>query len=178
MKNFKLISIFVLSLAVMQLSSCSSDDDSGSGGGDAPAGKVTAKIDGQDFESFGSGAQSGGVFTVTPNSAVLNGIDLNGNAIVITILTNNLQEQAYDMDDANAITVTGAYTRVDTNDPFNPDSYAAPYMNSGDVGTITITELTDTNVKGTFEFSPRNQADDTDIVEITDGSFNLEISGS
>lgn len=167
----------ILFLAVAGIA-CSSDDDGGAGGGSASNGQVVASIDGQGFESFSNtGGQSGGNAIRIDNgnvtSIIVTGIDLEGQSIILTMNSETLAVGSYDLSDANNIAFTASYTRVDTQ-TFQSTSYLAPFENSGDVGTITIDALTETNIQGTFEFMAANQNDANDTVSVTNGSFNLD----
>lgn len=46
------------------------------------------------------------------------------------------------------------------------------YVSKGNSGTITFTDVSDTNVEGTFEFTLYNENDENDVIIITDGRFN------
>ena len=46
------------------------------------------------------------------------------------------------------------------------------YTSKENSGTVTFTEVSDTNVAGTFEFTLYNENDETDIIKITKGKFN------
>ncbi len=172
----KIKSIFAISMMLIAISftSCSSDDDSSGGGSEAGEGEVIARVNGNSFQSISQGTV--GRITVSGGTEFLQitAINLNGEAMTIQVTRPVIEETSYDFDDANNISAVATYTIVDTS-TFQSTSYAAPFMNSGDVGTITITERTDTNIKGTFEFMSRNQDDDTDTLNVTEGSFNLAL---
>ncbi|ARN78077.1 hypothetical protein BST97_08745 [Nonlabens spongiae] len=174
MKKIKSIFAISMMLIAISLTSCSSDDDSSGGGSEAGEGEVIARVNGSSFQSISQGT----VGRITANGGTeflqITAINLNGEAMTIQVTRPVIEETSYDFDDANSITAVATYTIVDTS-TFESTSYAAPYMNSGDVGTITITERTATNIKGTFEFTARNQDDDTDTLNVTDGSFNLAL---
>jgi hypothetical protein len=46
------------------------------------------------------------------------------------------------------------------------------YLSKENSGSITFTEVSDTNVAGAFEFTLYNENDETDIIKITKGRFN------
>jgi hypothetical protein len=46
------------------------------------------------------------------------------------------------------------------------------YLSKDNSGSVTFTEVSDTNVEGTFEFTLYNENDETDIIKITKGKFN------
>ena len=55
------------------------------------------------------------------------------------------------------------------------DTEAASYKTKEDVesGTVTLTEVTDARLVGTFSFTATNQVDETKILEVTDGTFDV-----
>ncbi|MGJ8745993.1 hypothetical protein [Polaribacter sp.] len=46
------------------------------------------------------------------------------------------------------------------------------YISKDDSGIVTFTNVTDSNVEGTFEFTLYNVNDDNDVIQITNGKFN------
>lgn len=46
------------------------------------------------------------------------------------------------------------------------------YISKEGSGSVTFTEVSDTNVEGTFEFTLYNENDDSDTIRITNGKFN------
>lgn len=46
------------------------------------------------------------------------------------------------------------------------------YLSKENSGTITFTESSTDNVKGTFEFTLYNENDDNDTIQVTDGHFD------
>ncbi len=175
MKNLKqALKILFITIALTAVS-CSSDDDSGNGAGAAGNGQVVATIDGTSFQSIAQGTQAVSVTNAGFTSITISAINLNGQALNIFINSNNVEETSYDLTDASGSLVSATYTIVDTQ-TFESMSYASPFLNSGDVGTITITSLTDTNIQGTFEFDMSNQDMPSDIKSVTNGSFNLDFT--
>jgi hypothetical protein len=172
MKNLKNTFKILLVLIAFTAISCSSDDDSGNGAGTAGNGQVVATIDGTSFQSISQGTQAVRVTNSGITSITITAINLNGQALNIFLTSNNIEATSYDFTDASGSLVSASYTIVDTQ-TFESTSYASPYENSGDVGTITITELTDTGIKGTFQFDMSNQDMPTDIKSVTNGSFDL-----
>jgi hypothetical protein len=65
-------------------------------------------------------------------------------------------------------------TDVDLSNPVNSTTelWQAPYENLS-VGSVSISEETDTKVIGTFEFTCKNLNGDQSIKTITEGSLNL-----
>lgn len=178
MRHFKNFMILVMTLSAITFTSCSSDDDSGddggSGGGGAASGVLVAKVDGNNFESL----------EISPSATVAN----NGQNLIV--VASSLDQTAF------AFTVIGfdgpgtyplggganifnsasyTVTDVDLNNPQNSTTeiWQAPYDDSV-VGEIVVTEVTDTKVKGTFNFTCKNVGGDQSIKTITEGSFNLD----
>ena len=46
------------------------------------------------------------------------------------------------------------------------------YLSKENSGTITFTESSSDNVKGTFEFTLYNENDESDTIHVTDGHFD------
>ena len=46
------------------------------------------------------------------------------------------------------------------------------YLSKEGSGTVTFTNVSDTNVAGVFEFTLYNENDETDIIRVTKGKFN------
>ena len=46
------------------------------------------------------------------------------------------------------------------------------YISKDNSGSVTFTEVSDTNVEGTFEFTLYNENDDSDTIRVTNGKFN------
>ncbi|MGB5982519.1 MAG: DUF6252 family protein [Nonlabens sp.] len=174
MKTIKTFLLFIAVTATISLTSCSSDDDSSGGGSQAGEGELVARVNGSSFQSISQGTVARLTATGGTEFLQITAVNLNGEAMTLQLTRPTIEETSYDIDDANNISAVATYTIVDTS-TFQSTSYVAPYMNSGDVGTITITELTATNVKGTFNFTAINQDDDTETLPVTDGSFNLSL---
>lgn len=169
---------FFLALAAVSLS-CSSDDDGGGGGGSAAAGTVKAKAGNKNFTSMqmaswaAKNATGAGTYQI-----VVQGSDAEGTAIQLILNGVDGQPGTWDISDENNIAAIGTYTEVDI-DLSNPmasttTTWGAPYENSGKVGSITITEINDTTVKGTFNFTARIQEGGDGTKSITNGAFNVD----
>lgn len=178
MKQFGLV--LTLTLAVI-FSSCSGDDDNGGGGGSAAAGTIKARIGGSNFTSlnmasFAMKQATGSVYMIT-----LQGSDASGNAIQLILNGVNGQPGTFEISPSAGISAIGSYTKINinTSNPMASTSttWAAPYESSGVVGSITISEITDTNVKGTFNFKGKNQ-EGSDTKEVTNGAFNLNFQSN
>lgn len=169
MRILKQFMLLVMTMSLASLSSCSSDDDGGSGG-NAASGTLEAKVDGTSYQSL----------EISSSATVANGgqnliiiaSNSDGNAFTMSIFGYS-GTGTYEFTGANiAVTNTAVYTEIDINNPTMPEIWQAPY-DATLVGTISISEETDTNVKGTFEFTCKNVNGDQSIKNITEGSFDL-----
>lgn len=164
----------VLAIATI-FTSCSSDGDGGSGGGSAALGTLKAKVGGSNFTSmsmatFASRQTVGGLTNV-----VVQGSDASGKAIQLIIAGATVGAGTYEISNNATISAIASYTEVNISNPSASQTWAAPYEASGVVGSIIITEITATNIKGTFSFTPKNQSG-SDTKTITNGAFNVNFS--
>ncbi|RMA57250.1 DUF6252 family protein [Ulvibacter antarcticus] len=164
------ILVLLLSTTVL-FTSCKKDDDGG-GGGDAGSGTVIAKVNGNSFASMeiaSTASQSSGGSTTT---ITLQGSDASGKGIFV-IINGFDGTGSYEFSDSNVF-VTATYVEANVSNPTNSQTWSAPYENSGVVGEVNISEKTATNIKGTFNFNAKNVNGDGSVVNITEGSFNLD----
>ncbi|UPT71539.1 MAG: DUF6252 family protein [Flavobacterium sp. JAD_PAG50586_2] len=169
MKTIKHISLALVLAVTTILSSCSSD--SSGGGGSAAAGTIKAKAGSTNFTSLTQASYA----SMQGGMLVIQGSDATGKAIQL-VIAGATEAGTYTISDDNAISVVGSYTEVNLG-TFDSTTWAAPYENSGSVGTITISEITATAVKGTFNFTGKNQ-EGTDTKAVTNGSFNVNFQGN
>ncbi|MCX7548750.1 DUF6252 family protein [Xanthomarina sp. F1114] len=172
MKTLKHLTLLLMCFSLVTLSSCSDDDDGGdAGGGAAASGTITAKVNGASFTSMeitstATKVSGGGQTTLTMQgntesqaiSMVINGYDGVG---------------TYTLSDDNVFR-NASYVEPNVSNPLNTQTWNAPYQDSGVIGEIKISEDTDSNIKGTFNFVGKNSNDDT-IKEVTEGAFNLSV---
>lgn len=174
MKTLKKFGIlFLATVMSTSIISCSGDDNGGStGGGTAAEGTITANVGGANFTSMTQGTTAvkvatGGAYTIT-----VQGTDMGGRQIQLILNGVDGTTGTYEVSDNAGIMAIGNYTEVNTT-TFTSQTWVAPYENSGVAGSITITEISETNIKGTFNFKARNQENAQDSKEITGGSFNV-----
>ncbi len=167
MKTFNKTVLVLLAVVAISFTSCKKDDNGG-GGGSAGAGTVAAKINGNGFNSMELASRA----TLSSGTLILQGSDATGKGIVITMY-NYDGVGTYEFSDSNVFLV-GTYIETDVNNPQNSKTWTAPYEGSGVVGEIKISEKTDTNIKGTFNFTGKNVNGDNSLRNITDGSFDLK----
>lgn len=164
---------------IFTFTSCKKDDPEG-GNGNVSEGVIKAKVDGNwvNTESITGAAnlvQSFGTLTLQGNSA-----GTSSKAFVFVI--NGFEGTGiYPIGGANNIAVSGSYTETTVNlsNPMNSQVkiWQAPYTGGNEVGKVNVTEVSDSHVKGTFEFKAKNNTDNS-IKEIAEGSFNLKLKKS
>ncbi|MFD2824387.1 DUF6252 family protein [Lacinutrix iliipiscaria] len=169
MRNLKQFMLLVMTLSLVSLSSCSKDDDGGSGGS-AASGTINAKVDGSDFNSME--ISSSATVANSGQNLVIIGSNSSGEAITITIFGYE-GVGTYEISGAN-INISASYSETDVSNPSSPTTeiWQSPYEDSV-LGEINISEETDTKVKGTFNFMCKNVGGDNSVKNITDGSFDL-----
>lgn len=175
MKTLKKISIlFLATVLSTSILSCSGDDGGEStGGGIAVEGTITANVGGGSFTSMSMATtamkvETGGAYTIT-----IQGTDAGGKNMQLILNGVDGSTGTYEIGVDTAISAIGSYTEVNIANPMDSQTWVAPYEDGGVAGSITITEISDTNIKGTFEFTARNQENAQDTKEITGGSFNV-----
>jgi hypothetical protein len=174
MRTLKQFMLLVMTMSLVSLSSCSKDDDGG-GGGDAPSGTLVAKVDGTSYQSME--ISSSATIANSGQNLIIIASNSDGNAFAFTILGYEGEGKTYPIGGGANIFNSASYseTEVDLNNPMNSTTeiWQAPYDDTM-VGEVSISEETDTNIKGTFEFTCKNVNGDQSIKTITQGSFDLE----
>lgn len=176
MKTIKQIMLLVMTMSLITLSSCSSSDDGDDGGGSAASGTLTAKVNGTSYQSMEISSSATVANAGQVQNLIIIASNSDGNAFSMSIF-GYTGPGTYEFTGANiAVTNTASYTEIDVdlNNPINTTTevWQAPY-NDTMVGSITISEETDTKVKGTFNFTCKNVNGDDSLKTITDGAFNL-----
>ncbi|GGG19219.1 hypothetical protein GCM10011344_19780 [Dokdonia pacifica] len=178
MKTIKLV--MLLCVVGLTYTSCKTDDDGGDGG-NAAAGTVEATVDGASFTSdaiatMATQINAQGITTLNIVGSALSA----GSARTITLTIIGVDgEGTYPIQvstDSGIITATATYIEASGNVGGGgiDGSWLAPFDESL-AGEVNITEITDTTVRGTFSYSARSQDDESNFVEITNGSFNLDL---
>lgn len=170
MKIFNKTLLVVLMAFAAAVSSCKSDDDGG-GGGTAASGTVKAKVAGSNYSSEPSfttatliEANGSRTISITANT-------LNGKNITISVIGGFEGVGSYNIGGGANVFGNASYTEVDTSNPTDAQIWSAPYDDTV-AGEINVSEVTDTNIKGTFNFRGKNE--DGSLKEITEGSFNVD----
>src|SRR5690606_11476549 len=166
-KQLNILALFVFSISVLTFS-CKSDDDGG-GGGNAAEGTISAKVNGQQFNSLAmttSGTMVGGTLSFLGSSTdgkaiqfVVNGLDGTG---------------TYQIGGGANISIAASYTEVNINNPSNSQVWQAPFDSSA-AGEISFSEVSSSKVKGTFSFQCKNVNGDGSMRNVTEGSFNVNL---
>ncbi len=173
MKTLKTVSkLFLIAFAVV-LSSCSGEDGGGGGGGSAAAGTIKAKVGGSNFKSMTMATTAMKVAVAGAYTITIQGSDANGKSINLIMHGVALQTGTYDIGGNNQIAIIGSYTELNINNPMASKTYTAPFEGGAVAGSISITEITDTKIVGTFNFTAKNQDDQSDVKEVKSGAFNV-----
>ena len=158
MKKVKIIFLALISLSILNLTSCKKDDDATDDNPITSSGSMTLKVDGESWSaSLASQAvNSNGIINVT-------GSDSNAHQVAVTLM-NVTEPGTYavgGMGNQNGLRWTEGLASTDT--------YIANFVMGS--GTITITELSSSKIKGSFSGTVAN----TDQVSkrITEGSFEV-----
>jgi len=157
MKKVKIIFLALISLSILNLTSCKKDDPTD----DNPtlsSGSMTLKVDGEPWSATlaAQAVNSNGIINVT-------GSDSDAHQIAVTLM-NVTEPGTYSvggMGNQNGIRWTKGLGGSDT-------YLANSIMGSG---TITITELSSTKIKGSFNGTVANT--DQLTKRITEGSFDV-----
>ncbi|PKP26840.1 MAG: hypothetical protein CVU03_01360 [Bacteroidetes bacterium HGW-Bacteroidetes-2] len=168
MKNTMYLMLIGLAL-IFTTTSCSSNDDGGDGG-NAASGIVKAKVNGTNISSTkqlttATQVDAGGVTTV-----LIQGTNMDGKGFNFTI--NGFEGiGTYPIGGGANIFVVANYVEGNAQNPLETQIWTAPYDTSVS-GEIQISEVTATTIKGTFEFTGKNN--DGTFKTITEGSFNVD----
>ena len=172
MKTKRILMIAALLFATSVINfSCKSDDDGGGGGSAAP-GKITAKIDGSNFESIEmttTATLTNGVLMVMGNDGGQN----PNRAIQLQIMGFD-GEGTYPVGGDGNIFNLANYIETNVSNPTDPRTWSAPY-DENLAGQIKVSEINDDFVKGTFHFEAKNPNDGS-MRNITEGSFTIELT--
>lgn len=169
MKTIKHLGFAIVLAVTTILSSCSSDSSNG-GGGSTAVGTMKAKVAGSNWTSMSAATAA----TYQNSVLIVQGSDATGKAIQLMI-AGVTAAGTFEISDDSTIQAIASYTQANISNPMASLVFAAPYETSGNVGTITVTDLTATNVKGNFSFTGKNQSG-TDTKQITDGQFNVNFT--
>jgi hypothetical protein len=177
MKKLNQIMLLVMIGSLLTITSCSKSDDGDDGGGAAASGTLSAKVDGKSYQSMEISSSATVANVGSVKNLVIIASNSDGNAFAMTIF-GYTGAGTYEFTGANiAITNTASYSETNIN-LSNPTAsttknWQAPF-DATKVGTVTISEETDTRVKGSFSFMCKNVNGDNSVKDITNGAFNLK----
>lgn len=157
-------------LILFTVAACKKDNDGGNDGA-AADGVIQAKIGGASWTSIKMSTSA--QYVSAGKVLTMMGVDMSGKTINIIINNYDGSTGTWQIpNSAGSIAVVASYIEVNLGS--TPKTWAAPYSGSGVIGEVKISEFSKTgNVKGTFKFKARNQADNADFKDITEGSFNI-----
>lgn len=171
MKNFKRAILLFMAVVAISFTSCSNDDDGGNGGG-AASGTIAAKVSGvADFMSdpiITTAVKSDGGGT---SSLTITGNTMNGRNISLSIMGGFQGVGTYGIGGGANVFGNASYTETDLTNPTNPVIWVAPY-DTVVAGEIKVSEISDTNIKGTFYFKGKNA--DGNFKDVTEGAFDVD----
>lgn len=170
----RFFSVFII---LVFLFSCSEDSDNGLGNNDnninLGPGSLTMKIDGSNWS-----ATQGVVFASISTEDTVSTVSITAGrsispteADAIALAISNLYSGNSDLLGTYSLDGTSisalAYTRTLAGNSSNYNAVS---------GQVTLTEITASAVKGTFNAVCQNSVDSTDTITITDGAFNAVIT--
>jgi len=167
MKNSYFV-LLMLACAVAA-TSCKKNDDGGPDGG-AASGTIKAKIGSASFTSLKMTTMANRVNVGGTSMITVQGNETSGKAIVL-VMNGVDGTGTYQIGGGANIAISASYTEVNISNPTATQVWQAPF-DSSVAGEIKISELTDKVIKGTFQFSAKNNKDNS-MREITGGAFNV-----
>ncbi len=175
MRNLKQIMLFVMVGSLLTFNSCSSSDDGGDGG-NAPGGTLVAKVNGTTYQSLEISSQA--TVANNGNNLIIIATNSDGNAFMMSVFGYEGAGKTYEFDGSSlGVFNTASYSETEVN-LSNPaasttEIWQAPFADAV-AGSVSISEETDTNIKGTFSFECKNVNGDGSVKTISEGSFNLK----
>lgn len=159
-------------LMVSMLATSCKKDDNGGPAGSAAEGTIQASVNGKTVKTISLATfahKVSGNLTIQGNTG-----GTSSEAFTLLILGEN-GVGTYPIGGGANISNSASYikTEINLNNPGSPktETWQAPYDNT-QAGEIKISEISATSVKGTFSFKAKRT--DGDIVDITNGSFNVK----
>ncbi len=169
MKTIKKTILLLMAVVAISITSCKKDDDGGDGGG-AVSGTVSAKVAGSNYTSdaaltsaIRSDSNGTSSVTITANT-------MNGKNISLSIMAGFEGVGSYNIGGGANVFTTASYTEVDVANPMDAQVWSAPFDETV-AGEIKVSEVTNTNIKGTFNFKGKNA--DGSFKDVTEGSFDV-----
>lgn len=167
MKNTMYLMLIAFTLFLTG-TSCSSDDDGGSGG-DAANGTIKANIAGTNFSSNPVLSAANQVTVAGTTTVTIQGNDNSGKGIVL-VMNGVTGEGIYPIGGGANISISASYIEVNVSNPQNTQTWQAPF-DATQAGEINISEFTTSKIQGTFQFDAKNVNGDNSMKAITEGVF-------
>jgi len=174
MKNLNNLKRIALTLFISAaLFACKSDDEGGSGG-DAASGTVEAKVAGSNYKSDKQGTQAQRIESQGTTTILITSNEFSsGKNITLTISSGFDGIGTYQIGGGPNVFVNAQYVEGNANDPLDSQIWSAPFDESV-AGEINVSAVSDSNIKGTFSFTGKNE--DGSFKEVTEGSFNVDFN--
>ena len=176
MKKLNLFLLLITTISLVTFSACSTSDDGGDGG-NAPSGLLVAKVAGKSFKSFEQSSSATVSASGGSKTLIIIATNSDGNAFSMTVFGYEGAGKTYDFTGAAlGVMNVASYseTKINLSNPTasTTELWQAPYDDTK-VGSISISEETDSKIIGTFNFKGKNVAGDGSFKD-ADGSFNLK----
>ena len=172
MKTIKLLVVAFVATCVLSLQSCKTDDDGGDSGS-ASNGTVSASIDGSSYKSDAVGTSVRQIVANGNTTTVITSNELSSSRNITLTLNGVDSVGTYLIGGGANISIVASYIEANVSNPADAQIWSAPF-NDTSTGEINIVTLTDSKIEGTFEFTGKNNQDDS-TVRVTSGSFNLDL---
>ena len=174
MKKIKQLGKIAFLALAISFGSCSSDDGGGStgGGGSTANGTMKATVAGKSITTMKEATFA----TLNGTFLTVTGTTTSQEALGITVY-NFTGPGTYALITGNDLGVAFTYSKINLSNPLDTGNtwYAPLDETTGTSGTLTVSEVTATHVKGTFSFKAINEQNT--YKEVTNGVFDVEIKG-
>ncbi|RYZ47933.1 MAG: hypothetical protein EOP49_19965 [Sphingobacteriales bacterium] len=167
MKKFQIFTKSLLLTGIIALTAACNGDDSPGGTGSPSGTYIMAKVDGSSFDARVMGVSTAGAVrsgTGDMNLIQITGADANGRAMTLGIF-GVTQPGTYQINpDTDSV---GAYIDGVGTSTASYDTGEC----TGASGSIVVTQVSDTQVEGTFSFTGKSEENGCAAKSVTEGSF-------
>ncbi len=165
MKQLPILFLTIFPLAFI-LISCGGDDDI-VGGADAGAGKLTATVDSQSWES--KDTDNGAVYAESQGTHTMQAYHDDGSYIGLTIFGT--------ISSGSTIEAEGGFFQAQYKPDFEGVESFSSVFTQVDAGAITFTTFSESKVQGTFLFTGTKANPDGTLteLEVKNGSFEFDL---
>ncbi len=170
MKTFKKTILVLMAVVAVSLTSCKKDDDGEDGGSGSVSGTVQAKVSGANYSSEPSLTTATRIDANGISAVTITANTMNGKNMSLSIIAGFDGVGTYNIGGGANVFGNASYTEVDVANPMDAQMWVAPYDESV-AGEIKVSEVTSTNIKGTFKFRGKNA--DGSFKDITEGTFDV-----